>query len=260
MQTNRSKLWEGKNASAGAGAGDGGDSAFNGQREITRNTPGIKDFDPDTQTVIDFLEAVFYPPVAPVCNLTVDDPIREVGYSTDYTLHWSVEKKNNVITGIIVDGHTEVPTGDSQSGTESGTVPFSIGSYTKTMHATDGTLASDANVTIDYLSRMFWGTTTKNGTTDPILDADILALDGSELRADFIKSFTNLGGGDTRLIFAIPTEFGDPQFKVNGFINTAFSKVRASSDFVNALGATISMDVWISDNSYNSPLDTVTLS
>jgi hypothetical protein len=103
---------------------------------------------------------------------------------------------------------------------------------------------------------LFWGTTAKNGTTQPILDADILALTGSELRGDRLKTFTNFGGGGTRLIFAIPATYGTPQFKVNGLSNTAFTKVRTGA-FVNQYGATVNMDVWVSDNIYNSPLDSV---
>jgi hypothetical protein len=252
MNTVKSKLWEGKNL--GDGSGIGSDTAFNGERPISRNTPGIKDFNPATNTVIDFLEKVFYPAVPPLAAISVDNPIREIGQSAAYTLTWSATQQTNAITGINVDGTAITLTGGSQAGTQSGTLPSTSGNYTKSMTDTDGTLSGSASCTISYKSRFFWGTTSK---TSGITDADILALANSELRDTRNKNFGSLGGDAKHLIFAFPSAFGTPSFVVNGLANTAFTKVRAASNFVNVQGATIVMDVWISDNIYNSPLASV---
>ncbi|RFZ84763.1 hypothetical protein DYU05_03925 [Mucilaginibacter terrenus] len=259
MKTNRSRLFEGKNTGGGSGSG-GGDSAFNGQRPITRQTPGLIGVNPDALTVIEMLENVFYPPVAPITALTVNNPVREIGQSAAYTLTWNVTRQSNAITGITVDGVAKVPTGDSQAGTQNGNFPGTIGTFTKSMTATDGTLSSDATATVTYMPRMFWGTTTKDGSSaHPILDADILGLAGSELREDRFKNYANLGGGGTYLLFAFPSYFGTPSYVINGLANTAFTKVRSASNFVNSQGATIVMDVWISNNFYNSALASVTI-
>jgi len=256
MNTNKKRLFEGKNK-GGTGGGDGDSSAFNGQRPITRQTPGIIGFNPDALTVIEFLENTFYPAVPPAVTLTVNDPVREIGQTVAYTLTWAVVRKSNNITGITVDGTAKAPTGGDQSGTQNGNLAATTGTYTKSMSATDGTLTGNASATVTYLPRMFWGTTTKNGGSSPITDADILALAGSKLATERDLTLSNFGGGAAYLVFAFPSSFGTPSFVVNGLANTAFTKVRSASNFVNAQGATIVMDVWISNNFYNSALDSV---
>jgi hypothetical protein len=257
MNIQTKRVWGGKQATGNGGGG--GSNAFNGERDITRNTPGIIGFDPNTTTINAFLEEVFYPPIPPECAISVDNPIREIGQSDAYTLTWEVTEETNTITGITVDGNAITPTGASQSGTQTGNFANTYGSYTKSMTATDGiTTPIPASCSVQYLPRYFWGTTTKDGLTDaPILDADILALANSNLTDTRALTLTNFGGGATYLIFALPSSFGIPSFVINGLANTAFTKVRAASNFVNAEGATIVMDVWVSNYLYNSPLDSV---
>lgn len=253
----RSRIWKGK-PGGGDGSGSGG-GPFNGERPITRNTPGILGFDPNTTTIDAFLDQVFYPPLPPLASISVNNPIREIGQSTAYTLTWAATEQSNAITGITVDGTVIAPvTGVNQNGTQNGNLPASSGSYTKTMTDTDGTLTGTASCTVQYLNRMFWGTTAKSGLGgSPILDSDILAVANSGLVSNRTLTLKNFGGGNTYLIFAFPSMFGAPQFVVNGLTNTAFTKVRSASNFVNIQGATIVMDVWVSNNLYNSPLGSV---
>jgi len=256
MNIQKQKIWGGKQAT-GSGGG-GGSDAFNGERDITRNTPGILGFDPNTTTVVAFLEQVFYPPIPPECAISVDDPIREIGQSDAYTLTWEVTGKTNTVTGITVDGTAITPTGGDQSGTQTGNFANPYDSYTKSMTATDGTLSSSASCTVQYFPRMFWGTIAKDGLSDaPILDSDILALANSNLQATRDLTLTDFGGGAQYLIFAIPSSYGTPSFVINGLANTAFTNVRPTSSFVNAEGATIIMDVYVSIYLYNSPLDSI---
>lgn len=218
---------------------------------------GLEGVTPGGDNLATVLENVLYPAVAPSAAISINNPIREIGESTAYTLNWSVTKNTNPITAITVDGMAVTGiTGNSQASTKSGNVATSSGSYSFGITVTDGALSSTATATIQYLMRMFWGTINKNSG---ISDADILALAGSELRSNKTKSFTNFGGGGLYLIFAFPTGWGNPAFTVNGLTNTAFTKVRSNSAFVNVQGATVQMDVWVSDNVYNSPLGTLAI-
>lgn len=261
MNTAKTRLFEGKGTKgAGTGGDGGGSDAFNGNRAISRQIPSLEGVNPSATTIVSFLNNVFYPAIAPDALLNIDNPVREIGQSTAYTLTWDVLMRTNGITGITVDGTVITPTGGNQGGMVTGNFPTADGTYLKSMSVTDGNLSTGAEATVSYLPRMFWGTTSKDGLSDaPILDSDILALSGSELRSTRNKSFSGLGGGGTYIIFAFPAYFGTPQFVVNGLVNTAFTKVRANSNFVNAQGATIPMDVWVSDNLYNSPLDSVVI-
>lgn len=95
MQYNRTRLFEGKQAGLRGSGSGAGDSSFNGNRAITRQTPGMVNVIPGTLTVIDFLEKVFYPQVDPATLKTVyygttakdginypitDDDINNLGY------------------------------------------------------------------------------------------------------------------------------------------------------------------------------------
>lgn len=242
----------------GNGGGGGGDSSFNGNRPITRKTPGIENVNAGGATVKEFLENLMFPAVSPGCTLSVNNPIREIGESTAYTLNWTAIKQTNLITSIVVDGAAVTPiTGENQSGTVTGSLPASSGDYTKSMTVASGALSSGASVAVNYRPRMFFGTINKN---TGITNADILAILGSELRTNRNKSFTNFGGGGEYLIFVVPVAFGVPSFTINGLANTAFTNVLPGFAFVNTHGATVPVNVIISNNIYNSPLGSINLS
>lgn len=115
----------------------------------------------------------------------------------------------------------------------------------------EGSDTTQDSISISFLYKLYYGTTVKSGS---ILDSDILGLT-SEFRTNRLKSFTNFGGGGTRILIGVPHSFGTASFKVNGLANTAFTMVRSNSDFVNAADFTDKIDVYLSDNIYNSPLD-----
>lgn len=243
---------------SGGGGGGNADTAFNGNRPITRNVNGLNGVTPGGADLKTVLENILYPAVAPTCSLSVNNPTREVGDSTAYTLSWSVARNTNPITAITIDGIAVTGiTGNNQSSTKTGNVPASTGTFNFAMTVSDGGLNSSASATLQYLNRMFWGALNKNSG---ISDADILGLSGSELRSNKTKSFTNLGGGGTYLIFAFPSAWGNPSFTVNGLANTAFTKIRSNSAFINQYGASVLMDVWVSDNNYNSALGSLAIS
>lgn len=249
----KSKIYHPSEGGNGNGNG-GGDLAFNGNRPITRNVPGLENVTAGGNTVNEFLENAFFPALSPLCALSVNNPIREIGETTAYTLTWSVTKRTNVITGITVDGAAQTPTGNNQTGTVTGNFAAESGIYTKSMSVTDSQKTENASAIVKYLPRMFWGNINKK---TGITDADILALTGSELRENRFKAFTNFGGGGLYPIFIVPVAFGMPAFTVNGLANTDFTVVRPNSPFVNAEGATVMVNVIVFNNFYNSPLNSL---
>lgn len=256
MNTVKTKIYQPSESGTGAGTGNGGDLSFNGERPISREVIGLKGVTPTGSNLKTVLENVLYPAVAPDATLAVNNPVREIGASTAYTLNWTVTKNTNPITGITVDGFAVTPTGVSQSGTRSGNFPAASGSFTKDITVTDGVQSNTKSVTIKFLARM-WASNINKKTG--ITDADILALTGSELREDRFKSFTNFGGGGLYPIFVVPVAFGMPAFNVNGLTNTDFTVVRANSPFVNANGATVMVNVIVFNNIYNSPLNSLAI-
>lgn len=256
MNTVKSKIYQPSQGGTGSGSGGGGDLSFDGNRPITRDVVGLKGVTPGGNNIKVAVENLLYPAVAPEATITVNDPIREVGASTAYTLNWTVTKKTNPIIAITVDGVAVTPTGISQSGSRSANFPAASGTHTKSISATDGAQNVVRSVTVKFLQMMFFSNINKK---TGITDADILALTGSELREDRFKTFTNFGGGGLYPIFVVPVSFGMPAFTVNGLANTDFTVVRSNSPFVNSQGATVMVNVIVFNNIYNSPLNSLAI-
>ena len=196
----------------------------------------------------DFLNALFFPALPPIDTFTVDNPTREVGSTTAYTLTWGVTKQTNPITAITVDGTVIVPTGDTQSGTQTGNFTAAAGSFVKTMTASDGTNNVTATATVNYLNPIYYGTSAVN-TLD---NAGILALANKNLVISFGMTLNNFGGDGKYLVFVIPQSFGVPSFLVNGLTSTAFT-VTPLNTFVNQYGVNIPVNVIVSNTVQNSP-------
>ena len=64
-----------------------------------------------------------------------------------------------------------------------------------------------------------------------------------------------MNGNGNYLIFAFPSNFGNPNFNVNGLTNNAFTKVKSNFPFTNQFGYITNYDVWISNTVQNSPLN-----
>jgi hypothetical protein len=236
--------------------------AFNGELPMTRNTPGILGDTPHGNNVVDVLKHVIYPDIPPGASIGLGNTPREVGSSRGYTLAWYAFKGTNPITAIVVDGQSITPTGVNQNGTISGNVSAAIGSYTKNMLVTAGADSAPASITLDYLYPVIYGSIAKDGSSgNPILDSDILSITLTKnLTTTRALNLSNFGGGNLHLIFVWPHAFDSGNvaaFKVNGLSNTAFTKVRSNSNFTNAFGFTYPIDVWVSNNLYNSPLSSV---
>lgn len=238
----------------------GDDTAFDGERAISRNVLGLLGVTPGGATVRQFLENVFFPSIAPTATLT-GGGIREFGASPITALNWTATKNTNPITGIIVDGVTMAPTGLTQTGLQSAVAQQNVNT-TFTMSVTDGTNTAQANTVVQWMNKMYWGHTLSNDEAD-LNSAAIIALDGagvgtgSELREDFLRTFNGIDGAGEYLVFAFPASLGTPQFKVNGLTNTAFTTFQ--KNFTNQQGFTTLYQIWWSATQYNSPVSQLEL-
>lgn len=237
---------------------------------------------PTPTTMQDMWNQLLYPYVAPGVSIS-GGGVREFGSSNAVTLNWTVTKNSEDIQSIVVNGVPEIgaPFTTNQSGFQNAFATQDIPT-TFTITANDGTSTVSATTTVTWQSRRYWGRvdlssignpnlTTNPGAVSSIVpllnDAVILALNGagvgsgSELNANSIsKTYNGINGSGQYLVFAWPSSFSNsqtPQFVVNGLPNTAFTRIRNNSPFVNAFGYTTNYEVWISNTLQNSPLNIV---
>ena len=240
----------------------------------------------NTYSLQQMFDLLLYPYTAPVLSISASGTPRQFGSGLATTLTWSVVKKANIISSIVVNGNTIVATGDSQSGTTPATATHSLSyggivqdTQTFTMSVGDGTTPKYANTTVVWRHKIYWGkinlssvpvypnpnlTTTpgaKASVTAYITGAMILALTGAgigtgnALATSYAKTYDGINAAGQYLIFAHPTIFGaSPTFKVNGLPNTAFTKVWDTVALVTEYGLTVNYDVWISNTAQNSPV------
>ena len=239
----------------------------------------------DMQTMWNML---LYPYVAPGASLGALSN-REYGAPLSVNLSWSAVRNSNAITSIIVGGFSQVPTGNSQAGFQltTGTHSVSPGvSQTNTfnMSVGDGTSTTNTSTSLTWMNKRYWGFVDLSGIGNPdltlnpglsssvaavVTDVVILALTGAnansqafgnELSTSKSKTYTGINGAGKHLVFAWPSTVGSPYtptFTVNGLPNTAFTRIRSNSPFVNQYGFTVNYEVWVSNTLQNSPLNIV---
>ena len=208
-----------------------------------------------TYSMQQMFDMLLYPYIAPSTSLTggVD---KEFGSSTSLTLNWSVVKNTNPITSIIVNGSPIIPTGNSQSLSQPANAIQDVFT-TFTMTASDGIQTTSATTSVSWYNKRYWGTAASFGALN---SAQIIALSGAgigtgnALSTTLVANYDGINGSGQYLVFAWPTSFGTPTFKVNGMINTAFTKVNSSYAFSNAYSYVANYDVWMSNTVQNSPI------
>lgn len=236
---------------------------FNGRRPITRS--GYTGVNLNTDNINQFIEEFFFPAVPPTLSLSANNTSRELGSSTAVTLSWSVTKRTRGISAITAGGVSQaVPTNidndnDTDGAVGSGTQAVNTAANTNTTYTLLVTDSASNNfsttVTITYFNKRYWGRLTNFSASD----AEIIAAvgGGSEFSTTRVQTRNGLNGSGDYLFFAFPSSFGTPTFTVNGLPNTAWTKIRSNSAFVNASGYSNNYDVWISNTKQNSPLNIV---
>jgi hypothetical protein len=240
-------------------------------------------------------DMLLYPYIAPVVSIS-GGTTREYGGPLTLSLPWSVTKKSNSITSIVLSASSGasispgsyVPTGNSQAGTALGTGTHSTSpgissTNTFTITVSDGTNSPSSAVTLTWMNKRYWGfidlsslgsidiTTNEsqaslvssfiNMTSNPNSITSLTGASvgvGNELATSRGKTYTGINGTGYHLIFAFPTSFGTPIFSVNGNPNSAFTKVKSNTPLKNLFGFSgTNYDVWVSNTAQNSPLNIV---
>lgn len=268
-----------------------GNSFFTNPNATTLSVGGIAvgSTFPGTYSLQQMFDLLLYPYVAPILGITASNPVRQYGSSLVVNLDWSVIKKAQAITGIIVEGNTETIAGSglvNQNGTRAVTATHSLNyssltneTQTFTMSVTDPTQTLTKSTSINWRHKIYWGKIdlstvpvypNPNLTTTPGAKASVTAFitgtmvkalsgagvgTGNALATSYAKTYDGINAAGQYLIFAHPTVFGaSPTFKVNGLPNTAFTKVWDNVTMVTEFGLSISYDVWISNTAQNSPV------
>lgn len=225
-------------------------------------------------TVSEVLTSLLYPSVAPTTTLSSSLATTQefASAGADYTtnLTWSSTRPVAclAITSITIDGVTQAlddpfNEGHTQNGVlNSRLVPRNIQkSFTNVTNSTDK--SSTSTVTINWRWKRYWGAfASAVPPTDPtfsISDAQVLALTGAgvgtgnEFATSRAKNYDGINGNGDYLVFAFLSSYGTPIFKINGLPSTAFTEVRNDA-FVNTSGGATTIQVWVSDTEYNSPV------
>jgi hypothetical protein len=236
---------------------------------------------PTPTTMQDMWNQLLYPYIPPSVSITGGD-IREFGSSNAVTLNWTVTKNSEDIQSIIVNGIPQAgsPFTTNQSGFQNTFATQDVNT-TFSITSNDGTQMVSDNTTVTWRSKRYWGTVDLSSLSNPNLttstasvssiipllnDSVIIGLDGAgvgsgnELSTGINKTYTSIDGGGDYLVFAWPSSFSNsqtPQFIVNGLPNTAFTRIRNNSPFVNQWGYTTNYEVWISNTLQNSPLNII---
>lgn len=250
---------------------------------------------PTNVTMQEMWNQLLYPYVLPEASLSISGGLVEREYgsslglaSNSITLNWSVNQKTSTvaITTINVAGQGFVATGSSQSSTKTtnGTHSWNTSNVSETqyfsMTCTDALPTTfTASTPLTWMNRIYWGKIdfssigNPNLTLNPgssslattlVTNSAVLNLtgggagSGNQLSTTKSKTYTNINGSGQYLIFAWPSSVTGataPSFSVNGFISTAFTRLRTAWSLTNSNGFTTNYEVWVSNTIQNSPLN-----
>lgn len=250
-----------------------GANSFDASKPITRTSwPSGEEI--GGTNLIEVLNNLLYPSLPPVVNITTSlattQEYMSAGADLSTDLNWSVTRPTAClpITLIEVDGASQ--TVDSpfdeqhtQNGTLAGRAVPRNAQTSFTINVDSQDKSSSSTVTIVWRWKRYWGAfVSAVPPTDgafTISDADVLALNGagvgsgSEFANARQKTYNGINGGGNYLVFAFPSSWGVPTFKINGLTSTAFTKVREDI-FINASGGSITYQIWVSNSEMNSPI------
>jgi len=231
---------------------------FNGKRPITGSVATGQN--PNTNDLVAWLNAVFYPSQAPTASLIGGQTYELTSQSLigPINVNWTIGRQNATepINSIIISNNlnsTTWPQSFSQpaaGSTVSGTQGFSIGgninqTLTVTATSTDGKSAS-APTSFTFLPKRYWGRTTSAAATE----SDLLASAGGSNTLSNSKAgtFSITANGSNRVFYAYPSNLGDLSSINIGGLESLSSFTKTVINFTNASGYTQNYNVYTSNN------------
>jgi hypothetical protein len=228
------------------------------------------------KTMQEMWDALLYPYVPQIVSLSGGDT-REFGAPNSTTLSWSFTKKsNNIVSAVITSspGSVNYPIpGTPFSTSQSGTYPTTIVTNTDTTFTftvNDGSQTVTATTNYKWLPAVYWGKATTNtlpsmvipsGGTKPTWADGASVGSGKNLASSRNATYNGINGQGQYLLFAWPSSYGSPTFKVNGLTNTAFTKIGSAVPHTCMYNNyTQNYDIWISDTAQNSPIASFVIS
>lgn len=172
-------------------------------------------------TLQSLLDRVFYAATNPSATLSASSPTREFGSSNAVTLSWTATKNTGTptITAIAITannsgttGSAVSPTGNTQSGSNAGTVVQDTASTTTfTLTVTAGSRSATTTATVNYRSKFYYGVSSVasavDGSGTAITDAQIRGLANSPLSTARTLSATTFSPSSQYVYFAWPASF-----------------------------------------------------
>lgn len=194
---------------------------------------------PDYPTVDSALDYLLYKAPA-VSAFTNNVNVVEMGSTVNAAiLNWSFNK--TMVSQIITDiGDIPVATTTKSLSGLNLTID-----KTWTLTGTDEKGAVVSKTTsINFRNKRYWGVS----ANPSLVDADILALSGSEFATDYKASKTFDASGGKYIYFIVPSTFGldNTHFKMGGLANSDW--IKTTVQFKNASGYSTSYDIFRSTN------------
>lgn len=227
------------------------------------------------KTMTEMWNMLLYPYVAPLSSLVLVPTYKELGDNNQIVLNWTATKKTNDISSITINGpggYIYVVPGSPFTTSQSGS---KIVNPTQNVVSTFSLTVSDSTSTIisssyfTWYNPVYWGKTSTFAapsmtivTTKPSWADGAGVGTGKSLTSTRNATYNGIYGAGQYLVFAWPTDFGDPTFTVNGLINTAFTKIASGVSHTNMYGYVNpnGYDIWITNTAQNSPITSFVIS
>ena len=254
------------------------------------NVGGIPQGSTFSGSIQQVLDQIFYPYVQPVPTISpIGSGILEFGSPLNVTLNYNVNLGSKSLIPGTLTVDSVVKTFPPYFGSHLTSATHSASPITASesdiflISVSDGTNVVTGTQTLYWQNNIYWGKIDLTSIGNPNLtlypgsassvaslctDSAILSLTGAgangvlygeEFSVSKSKTYKSINGTGQYLIFAWPStvpQATSPIFKVNGVINTAFTRVRTSSPFVNSQGFSgTDYEVWVTNTAYHSPVD-----